>query len=128
MSASVAIDPEYSFHDLRDGRQRVDLARLHPVDQLPELGVALDRRLEVVARPRCGHGKDLTGEVPAAALLQATLPLEEGAVLLDRLPELRDVLAALRLCEHDRHLPGAVAVECEDGAHLAEHGLRGRVV
>src|SRR6476660_5256579 len=99
MSASVGIDPEYLLNDLRHRRQRIHLARLHLVDQLRELGVALDRRLEVIARPRSCDREDLTGQVPAPALFEAALPLEEGAVLLHRLPQLRDVLAALGLGE-----------------------------
>ena len=49
--------------------------------------------------------KTSRGEVCAAALLELPALLEEGAVLLDLLPQLGHVLAADRLGQHDRRLP-----------------------
>ena len=49
-------------------------------------------------------------------------------MLLDLPPELGHVLPAMGLRQHDRHLPGPVAVEREHRADLGQHGLRRRVI
>src|SRR6516225_8117619 len=65
-----------------------ELAALHGVQDAPKLRVVSDRALEMRLRPRRGHREDLLGQVAPPSLLDQTLPLEEGAVRLDLLPEL----------------------------------------
>src|SRR5438445_3953959 len=103
-----SLELEDLCQDLADGRQRVELALLHLIEQPCELGVVRHRALEVGLRPRGGDREDLGGEIAAAAFLASALALEEGAVLLDLLPELWHVLAALRLGQQDRQATGAV--------------------
>jgi hypothetical protein len=59
---------------------------LHLVQEAAQLGIALDRALEVRFRPGRGDREHLAGEVLAAALLEASVLLKMGSVLLDLLP------------------------------------------
>ena len=86
------------------GGERIELPPLDAVEQLPQLGVAGDRRLEVPPRPRGGDCEHLGRQVAAPAFLERAVALEAGAVLADRVPETVDPLAAQRLGQHDRRL------------------------
>ena len=73
-------------------------------EQARELAVEAHRFLEV---PRGSGGcerEHLESNVVAPAILEQSRLLEVRAVLLDLLPELRDVLAATRLGQDDRDL------------------------
>src|SRR3954453_20369167 len=94
-------NPKHLLHDLAYGCQGIELAALHLVEQPPQLGVVRHRVLEVRLRARRSDGKDLAGEVAAAALLKPAALLEKGAVRGDLVPQHFDVLAARRLREHD---------------------------
>ncbi len=56
ISASVSVvlvaNLEHLLHDLAHGGERVELARLHLVEQPPQLGIVGDRSLEVPLRAR----------------------------------------------------------------------------
>src|SRR4051794_6071869 len=121
---AVAIDPEHLLDDLTYSRERVELPSGDLVQQAAQLGVLRYGLLQVDLRPRGGDGEDLARQVLAPPRLELARLLEVRAVLAHLRPELRDVLPALRLGQHDRHLPRALAVEREHRPHLAEHGLR----
>ncbi len=70
----------------------------------------------------------LGGEVRPAPRVQPAIRLQVRPVALQRRPQRGHALAAHRLGEHDRHLPGPVAVEAQDRAHLGQHRARRRVV
>src|SRR5919106_6183191 len=94
MSASVGTSNlEHLLHDLADGRERIELAALHLVEQPLELRVPGHRRLEVRLGSARRDGEDLASEVPAPPLLEAGLR-QLVAMCLQRLPQLGDVLAA----------------------------------
>src|SRR5438067_886055 len=82
----------------------------------------------MAARPARGDREYLARKVRPPSLLELPTPFEECAVLLDLLPQLRDVLTAHGLREDDRRVPVAAAIECEDRAHLVQHRLRRRQV
>src|SRR5712691_1200720 len=133
MSASVGAvraiaKLEHLLHDLAHGAERVELARLHLVEQPPQLRVVRHCVLEMLLRARGRDGEHLAGQVLAPLLLELAVGVEEGPVLLDLLPERLDVLAANRVGEDDRRRPGALLVERQDRAHLVQHRLRGRVI
>src|SRR5262249_10925030 len=119
MSATVGAvfvaNLEHLVEDLTDGRERVELAPLHLVQQPPQLGVARDRALEMVLCPRRGDREHLGREVAPAPLVEAAVGGEVVAVRLDLLPERLDALAAQRLGEDDRRPPVELRPE---GEHL----------
>src|SRR5436305_5437214 len=119
---------EHSLHDLLHRRERVELAPRRRVEQPAQLRIVVDRTLEMLLRAGGGDREHLAGEVPAAAFLEQPVALEVSTMLLELLPQLRDVLAADGLREHDRRLPDAVAIEPEHLADLVQHRLRGRMV
>jgi hypothetical protein len=123
----IGSDVEDLLHDRADRRQRIELARLHRVEQPPQLRIVGHRALQVRRRPRRRDGEHLAGQILPPPLLQAAVVLQERAVRLEPLPELLDPLAPERLREHDRHVPFPVA-ELQDRADVVEHRLRGRVV
>src|SRR6266536_209220 len=127
-AVAVVANPEHLLQYLPHRAERIEPALLHLVEQPPQLGVVGDRVLEVLLRPAGGDGEDLAREVPPTPLVEPARFLEVGAVRRDLLPQLRHVLAARRLGEHDRRPPLPRAVEREDRAHLAQHRLRGRMV
>ena len=57
--AVLLANVEHLLHDLANGRQRVELAALHLVEQPPQLGVAGDRLLEMRLRACRGDREDL---------------------------------------------------------------------
>ena len=73
-------------------------------------------------RPARRDREHLAREIRPAPLLELPALLEERAMLLDLLPQLRHVLAAHRLREDDRRIPLAALVvmdrASEDRAHL----------
>src|SRR5256885_3051522 len=105
MSATVGairLDLEHAQQDLAHGAERVELARLHLVEQPAQLGIVGDGVLEVLLRARGRDREHLAGEVLAAPRLELAPGFQEGPVLLDLLPQRLDPLAAHRLGEHDR--------------------------
>ena len=119
---------EHLLEDLTNGRQRVEPALLHVVEEAAQLRVVAHGQLEVPAGAGGGDLEHLGGEVRAAATLELTVGLEPGTMLGDLLPELLDALAAHRLGEHDRRRPALVRAEREHLPHLVQHRLRHRVV
>src|SRR2546426_6896104 len=105
---------EHLLHDLADGRQGVELAALHLVEQPPELGIVGDSVLEMRLRTRRRDRKDLPGQVAPPPRIELVVVFEKAPMLLELLPEHVDVLAAQRLREHDRRLPLPVLVEREN--------------
>src|SRR5437762_12524928 len=97
VGAVVVAKLEDLLHYLPDGAERIELAPLDLVEEPLQLRVALDGLLEMGLRAAGRHGKDLAGEVLAPPLVQPPVGLEERAVLLDLLPQERDVLVARRL-------------------------------
>src|SRR5262245_26155322 len=119
---------EHLLHYLPHRGQRIELASLHLVQEPPQLGIAGHRLLEMRLRTTRCDGENLAREVLTPPLLELTLLLEVLPVRLDLGPQLGDVLAARRLGHHDRRLPGTLAVERENRAHLVHHRLRRRMV
>src|SRR4029079_353402 len=115
------VDSEHLLEDLTDGAQRVELTALDLVEQPPELRVVRDRPLEVLLRARRGDREHLARQVPPPTLVELSRLLEVGTMRLDLPPQLRDVLAARRLGQHDRRSPLALGVEREDRSHLVQH-------
>src|SRR5207244_4187748 len=116
MSASVGAicfiaKLEHLLHDLFHGSQWVELPPLHLVEKTTQLRVVRNRLLKMRLRATGCNGEHFTGKILAPALLQPPLQLQIGAMLLDLAPQLRDVLTACRLGEHDRRLPAAFTVE-----------------
>ena len=65
------IDPEHALHDLPHGRERIELAALHLVEQPAQLRIVGDRLLEVDlrparTRPRTPPGRGCAGAAPRA--------------------------------------------------------------
>src|SRR5204863_3559789 len=119
---------EHLLHYLPYRRQRIELALLHFVEQPPQLRIVGDGLLQMCLCPPRRDREHLAGEVLPPPLLEPALLLEVCAVPLDLLPKLRDVLAARRLGQHDRGLPGTLAVERQDRADLVQHRLRRRMI
>src|SRR5215213_246899 len=103
-STSASVGPcsvfnsEHLLHDLANGAQGIELA------------VVFDRAFEMRLRARRRDGEHLTGEVPPPALVEPAVLLEELTVPDDLVPELRYVLVAHRLGQHDRRLPLTLGV------------------
>src|SRR6266511_5972416 len=110
LGAVLAVNLEHLLHDLANRRERVESARLDLVEQAPELGVVLDLALEMRLRPAGGDREHLPGQVLPPPLLEQPLPFEVGAMLLDLLPQLGNVLTARGLGEDDRRAPRALLV------------------
>ena len=127
--AIVRLDPEHLLEDLVDGGQRVELARAAPRRAGAELGIVGDRAARgapspAPTRPRRPRARGCAAAAPRAA----RRPRGTRGARSSFVPELVDVLAAVRLREHDRRLPVALLVEREHRAHLGQHRLRGRVI
>src|SRR5687767_2125094 len=102
MSAIVGpIELEDLLHDLPNGAQRIEGALLDLREHTPKVRIAGDGVAQVCACPARGDREHFRREVATPALFEATVRLERRAMLLDRLPERRDVLAAERLGEED---------------------------
>src|SRR6266545_8050330 len=115
MSASVGAvrcvaNLEHLLKDLTHGRQRIELAPLHLVEQPPQLRIVGHRPLEVRLRATGRDGEDFARQVLAPPLLQPPLRLEVRPVLLDLRPELGNVLSVCGVGEYDRRSPGTVTV------------------
>src|SRR5919201_3926081 len=119
---------EHLLEDLSNGGEGVELTGLDLVEEPPQLRVVGNRPLEPRLGAGRGDGEHLAREMLAAARVQEPVALEVGAVLLDLLPELGDVLPAGRVGEHDRRPPRALPIEGQDRAHLVQHRLRRRMV
>src|SRR5436190_22435123 len=123
-SASVGVVSvaklENLFHDLSNSGERVQFSLLDLVEEPPELRIVLDGALAM----RLGAGRrdreHLAGEILAAPLVEQPFFDQEGSVLLDLVPEIADALAVHGLRQDDRRLPGALLVERQDRAHLAQ--------
>src|SRR5205085_6847944 len=93
---------EHLVNDLSNRGERVELSALDLVQEPAQLGIVGNGALEMSLRTRRSDGEHLTGEMLATPLLEQFFVHEEGAVRLDVLPELRHVLAARRVRQHDR--------------------------
>src|SRR5262249_18749092 len=133
MSASVGAvgsvaKVEDLLHYLPHGRQRIELAPLHLVEQAAQLRIVCHSLLEMRLRTPRGDCEHLAREVPAPPLLETALGLEMGSMLLDLGPQLGHVLAACRVGQNDRWLPGVLPIERDDRSHFLHHRLRRRVI
>src|SRR5688500_1756479 len=86
VGAAVVGNSIHLLQDLTHGRERVELAGLHLVEQTAQLRLVRDRRLQVRLGPARRDGEDLAGEVPAAAPLQPPPRLQEARDPLQRPP------------------------------------------
>src|SRR5262249_13058419 len=134
-SISVSVGPvvsvakvEHLVNDLLNRGERVELSALDLVEQPPQLRIARHGVLQMRLRARRRDRENFAGEVLAAPLLEQPLVDQEGAVRLDVFPQLGHVLTPSGVGQDDRRTPGAVLVEGEDRAHLAQHGLGGGMV
>src|SRR5947208_7280888 len=73
------------LHYLAHRRQRIELTALHLVQEAAQLGISLDRALEVGFRPARSDREHLAPQVLAASLLQPSVRLEMRAMLGDLL-------------------------------------------
>src|SRR2546421_27262 len=80
----------------------------------PRIWVVLHGTLDVLLRARGRDREDFAREVPPAPLVELPGRFEIRAVLGELVPELRHVLAARRLGQHDRWPPRAFTVEREN--------------
>ena len=121
---------EHPLGDLAGGRERIEPARVHVVEQPAQLGVAAPRR--GLSRRRAWATATATTSCSMLRRRRCSSPpssRQERAVLDAPHPTARSIaLAADRLGLDDRRLPRPVAVEREDRADLGAHGARGRVV
>src|SRR5919204_1509119 len=78
---------EHFFHDLANGRQRIELATLHLVEQPPELGIGLDGAFQMTFRATGCNGEHFCCEVLPSTLLEHSLRIEVRAVRADLVPE-----------------------------------------
>src|SRR6266511_4838131 len=123
MSASVGAvrcvaNFENPLHYLAYRRQWVQLAPLDLVQQAPELRIVGDRLLEVCLRPPGCDREHLARQVLPPSLLEPAVGLEMRTVLLGLRPQLRHVLAASGVGEHDGRPPGSVSVEDRKSTRL----------
>src|SRR5438105_11239329 len=86
MSASVGTvlcvaKLEHPFHDLAHRAERIELARLHLVEQPPQLRIVRDGVLEILLRTSGRDRQHLAGEILAPPLVEHALGLEERSVL-----------------------------------------------
>src|SRR2546423_14982411 len=89
MSGSVGrSNVEHPLEDLTNGRERVEPARLHLVEQPPQLGVVPHCRLEMPPRARRGDLEHLLREIRPPPPFELAVRLEPRAVLGDPLSQL----------------------------------------
>src|SRR5437868_4419405 len=127
-AVSVAANSEHLLQDLTNRTERVELAALHLVEEPTQLRIVCDTFLEMPLCPRGGDCEHLAGKIAPPPFLEPPRLLEEGAVCLELLPQLGDVLAARRLGQDDRRTPLTALVERKDRAHLVQHRLRSRMI
>src|SRR5687767_7429730 len=96
---------EHLLHDLPYGCQWVQFSPLDLVQEPTQLWIALHSPLEVRFCPSGSDRVHLSGEVPAAPLLEEPLVVEMPAVCLDLRPQIGHSLVGDRLREDDGRLP-----------------------